>query len=81
MDAKAKEQFRWRFYSLALQLNAIILLVALAVLALFLIPLQFRYPSVAVLLAAAVVLAYFFQKKYFATKLWLDEQPDNTDDK
>ena len=80
MDAKAKEQFRWKFYSLALQLNAIILLVALAVLALFLAPVQFRYPAVAIMLAAAVVLGFFFQKKYFATKAWLDEQPDKKED-
>jgi len=80
MDAKAKEQFRWKFYSLALQLNAIILLAALAVLALFLVPLQFRYPVVAVLIIAAAVLAFFFRKKYSATKAWLDEQPDKKED-
>ena len=64
MDAKAKEQFRWKFYSLALQLNAIILLVALAVLSFFLVPLQYRYPAVAILLVAAGVLTYSFWKKY-----------------
>jgi hypothetical protein len=76
MDATAKEQFRWKFYSLALQLNAIILLVALAVLSFFLVPLQYRYPAVAVLLAAAVGLTYLFQKRYMETRAWLDEQPD-----
>lgn len=80
MDAKAKEQFRWRFYSLALQLNAIILLVALAVLAFFLLPVQFRYPGVAVLLVAAGILAFFFRKKYIETKAWLDEQPEKKED-
>jgi chromate transport protein ChrA len=76
MDVKAKEQFRWKFYSLALQLNAIILLVAVAVLAFFLVPVQFRYPVVVILLIAAGVLAFFFRKKYTETKAWLDEQPD-----
>jgi hypothetical protein len=76
MDAKAKEQFRWKFYSLALQLNAIVLLVALAVLSFFLVPVQFRYPAVAIMLAAAVILSYSFWKKYTGTKAWLDEQPD-----
>ena len=80
MDAKAKEQFRWKFYSLALQLNAIILLVALAILALFLAPAPFRYPAATVLLIAAAVLGYSFQKKYYTTKAWLDEQPDKKDD-
>lgn len=80
MDVKAKEQFRWKFYSLALQLNAIILLVAVAVLALFLAPAQFRYPAFAVLIIAAAVLGYSFQKRYYLTKAWLDEQPDKKDD-
>ena len=76
MDAKAKEQFRWKFYSLALQLNAIILIVALAVLSFFLVPLQYRYTAVAILLIAAGVLTYSFWKRYNVTKAWLDEQPD-----
>ena len=76
MDAKAKEQFRWKFYSLALQLNAIILLVALAVLSFFLVPVPFRYPAVAIMLIGAGLLTYFFWKKYTETKAWLDEQPD-----
>ncbi len=80
MDAKAKEQFRWKFYSLALQLNAIILLVAIAILAVFLFPAQFRYPAVVVLLCAAAILAFFFRRNYSVTKAWLDEQPDEKKD-
>jgi hypothetical protein len=80
MDAKAKEQFRWKFYSLALQLNAIILLVALAVLSFFLVPVQYRYPVVVIMVAAAGMLTYNFWKKYTATKAWLDEQPDKKED-
>jgi hypothetical protein len=80
MDAKAKEQFRWKFYSLALQLNVIILLVALAVLSFFLVPAQYRYPVVVIMVAAAGTLTYHFWKKYTATKAWLDEQPDKKED-
>jgi hypothetical protein len=80
MDAKAKEQFRWKFYSLALQLNAIILLVALGVLSFFLVPVQYRYPAVAILLGAAAVLTFLFRKKYTETRAWLDEQPDKKED-
>jgi hypothetical protein len=76
MDAKAKEQFRWKFYSLALQLNAIILLVALAVLSFFLVPVQYRYPAVAIMLVVAGTLTCLFWKKYTQTRAWLDEQPD-----
>ena len=80
MDAKAKEQFRWKFYSLALQLNAIILLIALAVLSFFLVPLQYRYPAIAVFILVAAVLSLIFKNKYAATKAWLDEQPDKKED-
>jgi uncharacterized membrane protein YqjE len=77
MDAKAKDQFRWKFYRLAVQLNAIILLVALSVLALFLFPEQFRIPAIVVMLVLALVLAVNFRKKYLETKQWLHEQPDD----
>lgn len=80
MDVNAKEQFRWKFYSLAIQLNLIILLVAVSILALFLIPLQYRYPLITVLMVAAIGLAFFFRKNYLATKAWLDEQPDKKED-
>jgi len=73
MDESSKEQFRWKFYRLALQLNAIILLVALSVLAIFLVPGPYRLPAVAVMLAIAVVLSWNFVLKYRSTKAWLDE--------
>jgi hypothetical protein len=76
MDAKAKDQFRWKFYRLAVQLNAIILLVALSALALFLFPGQYRIPAVIIMLVLALVLSVDFRKKYRETKAWLHEQPD-----
>jgi hypothetical protein len=73
MDETTKEQFRWKFYRLALQLNAIILLVALSVVAVFLVPGPYRLPTVAVMLVIAVVLSWNFVLKYRSTKAWLDE--------
>lgn len=73
MDESAKEQFKWKFYRLAVQLNAIILLVALAVLFFFLAPEPYRLPALIVLLVIAVVLAWNFVKSYRTTKAWLDE--------
>ena len=73
MDEQSKEQFKWKFYRLAVQLNAIILLVALAVLFLFLAPAPYRLPVVAVMLVVAAVLAWNFTRSYRATKAWLDE--------
>lgn len=77
MDSKAKDQFRWKFYRLAVQLNAIILLVALSALALFLFPEQFRIPAIIIMLVLALVLSINFRKKYLETKAWLHEQPDD----
>jgi len=76
MDAKAKDQFRWKFYRLAVQLNAIILLVALAALALFLFPGPYRIPAIVIMLVLALVLSISFRKKYLETKAWLHEQPE-----
>ncbi|HVP96845.1 hypothetical protein [Methanoregula sp.] len=73
MDETAKEQFKWKFYRLAVQLNAIILLVALAVLAWFLVPSPFRIPVCAVMLLVALVLSWNFRSSYRLTKAWLDE--------
>ena len=73
MDETAKEQFKWKFYRLAVQLNAIILLVALAVLFFFLAPVPYRLPALIVMLAIALVLSWNFVKSYRATKAWLDE--------
>jgi len=73
MDETTKEQFKWKFYRLAVQLNAIILLVALAVIFFFLIPDPYRLPAVIVTLAIARVLSWNFILKYRATRAWLDE--------
>ena len=43
MDETAKEQFKWKFYRLAVELNAIILLVALAVVSSFLVPMTYGF--------------------------------------
>lgn len=73
MDAETKEQFRWKFYRLTLQLNAVILLVGLTVMALFIVPDPIRIPIVLFLIVLAVYLAINFSGKYRATKAWLDE--------
>ncbi len=73
MDEPSKEQFKWKFYRLAVQLNVIILLAALAVLSLFLVPSPYRIPAVIVLLALALLLSWNFVTSYRLTKAWLDE--------
>ncbi|MDD1703448.1 MAG: hypothetical protein LUQ31_10770 [Methanoregula sp.] len=73
MDENSKEQFKWKFYRLAIQLNAVILLIALSVLFLFLMPAPYKLPVVAAMLIVAVILAWNFVGKYRSTKAWLDE--------
>jgi len=73
MDETSKEQFKWKFYRLAVQLNAIILLFALAILFLFLAPEPYRLPAVVSMLVVAAVLSWNFIGKYRATKAWLHE--------
>lgn len=73
MDEQSKEQFKWKFYRLAVQLNAMILLVALAILFVFLAPDPYRLPIVVIMLVVAAVLSWNFVKNYRATKAWLDE--------
>ena len=73
MDETTKEQFKWKFYRLAVQLNAIVLLVALAVLFFFLAPAPYRIPACVILLVIALVLSWNFVKSYRATRAWLDE--------
>lgn len=81
MDERAKTEFRWKFYHLAIELNVIILLVALSILFLFLFPQRMeglRYPLIIVMLVIAGILTLDFRKRYMRTKAWLHEQPDTT---
>ena len=84
MDANAKDQFRWKFYHLAVELNIIILLVAVSVLIFFILPGRlesYRVPLIAVMLIVAGIISLDFRKRYTQTKAWLHEQPDKSDDK
>ena len=73
MDDTTKEQFKWKFYRLAVQLNVIILLVALSVVSFCLVPDPYRLPAVTVMLVIALVLSWNFVLYYRLTKAWLDE--------
>ncbi|MFA6333327.1 MAG: hypothetical protein WCX22_10265, partial [Methanoregula sp.] len=71
MEAKAKDQFRWKFYRLAVELNVIVLLVAVSVLIFFILPARlesYRLPLIMVMLIAAGILAIDFRKRYMETK-------------
>ena len=83
MDAKAKDQFRWKFYHLAVELNIIILLVAVSVLIFFILPERlgsYRLPMIAIMLIAAAVISLDFRRRYRETRAWLHQQPDKKED-
>ena len=80
MDDESKKKFKMKFYYLAVQLNVIILLVALSVMAFFIGPGQYRIPLIIALLVIALVLSFHFRKRYKETKVWLDEHTEKGKD-
>jgi cell division protein FtsW (lipid II flippase) len=76
MDEDNKKKFKMKFYYLAVQLNVIILLVAISVLVFFIGPGQYRAPVIIILTGLALLLSLYFRKKYRETKAWLDEYSD-----
>lgn len=80
MDEDNKKKFKMKFYFLAVQLNAIILLFALAVILFFIGPVQYRIPLILVMIIIAIVLSLTFIKKYNETKKWLDEHGNKGND-
>jgi hypothetical protein len=72
-DENTKTRFKWKFYHLAVELNTIILLVAVSVLIFFLIHSSYTIPCIVGMLALALVISLDFKKRYRETKEWLDE--------
>ncbi|OPX69739.1 MAG: hypothetical protein A4E37_00307 [Methanoregulaceae archaeon PtaB.Bin056] len=81
MDEATKEQLKWKFYRLAILLNAIILLVALGVIALLKLKEPYAVPAGAALLLMALGLAVYFRGQYVFTKRWLDAQVSQEPDR
>jgi len=73
MDETAKNQFKWKFYLLAIQLNVIILLFALSAIAFFIVWIPYRIPAAIGMAIFAFVLSWNFSRRYCSTKAWLDE--------
>jgi len=76
MDEKAKAQFRWKFYRLTVELNIIILLIAMSIPVFIIIQSPVTIPLIIIMLAVALVLLLDFIKKYRETKAWLDGNAD-----
>jgi hypothetical protein len=74
MDEAAKADLMVRFIKLIVLLNAILILIALAVLLYFKVPSVAGRAGMAALLAAAAGLLLYFMRLYRRTKQWLDEE-------
>jgi hypothetical protein len=77
MNEENKKKFKMKFYYLAVELNVVILLGALSLMAFFIGPGQYRVPLFLLLIIMGILLALHFRKKYKETKVWLDEHSEN----
>jgi Ca2+/Na+ antiporter len=76
MDENAKAQFKWKFYRLTVELNIIVLLVAVSILVFLIIHSPYSIPVIIAMLALALLLFMDFNKKYRETKAWLDDNAE-----
>jgi Ca2+/Na+ antiporter len=76
MEEDVKTRFKWKFYRLTLELNIIILLVAMSIIVFFILHSPYSIPIIIGMLILAFFLSLDFFKKYKDTKKWLDEHPE-----
>ncbi len=72
MNESAKEQFKWKFWHLAVILNGIILFTAVAIIFLLLGFLPYRLPVIIISAVIVLSLAFIFARQYRKTKAWLE---------
>ena len=73
MDEKAKAQFKWKVYRLTVELNIIVLLIAMSIPVFLIIRSPYTIPIIMGMLALALILLWDFLGKYRETKAWLDD--------
>ncbi|HUW85813.1 MAG TPA: hypothetical protein VMV55_02930, partial [Methanoregula sp.] len=76
MDEDAKTRFKWKFYRLTIQLNIILLLVAVSVIVFFIVQSPYTVLFISGILILALILSWDFFKRYKKTKTWLEEHAD-----
>jgi Ca2+/Na+ antiporter len=76
MDENAKAQFKWKFYRLTVELNIIILLVAMSIPVFLIIQSPYTVLIILGMLVLALFLLMDFIKKYRETKAWLDDNAE-----
>ena len=78
MEEDAKARFKLKFYGLTVELNIIVLLVAMSIAIFFIIHSPYTLPTVIVMLILALVFSVDFVKRYRKTKGWLYAQPEKS---
>jgi len=81
MEEDAKARFRWKFYGLTVELNIIVMLIALSIIIFFIVHSPYTLPAILVMLVFALVLSLDFAKRYKETKTWLHAQPEKNKDR
>lgn len=76
MDENAKAQFKWKFYRLTVELNIIILLLAMSIPVFLIIQSPYTVLIILGMLVLALFLLMDFIKKYRETKAWLDDNAE-----
>ena len=80
LDEDNKVKLKMKFYYLAVELNAIILFIAISFMVYFIGPVQYRIPIIIILLLLALVLSLHFKKRYIETKAWLEKHTEKGKD-
>jgi cell division protein FtsW (lipid II flippase) len=78
MEEDAKARFKLKFYGLTIELNIIVLFVALSIIIFFIVRSPYTLPVIIVMLILALVLSIDFVKRYRETKAWLYAQPEKS---
>jgi hypothetical protein len=76
MDQNTKDQFKWKFYHLTVEINIIVLLVAMSIPVFLIIHSPYTVPIIVGMLALALIVSSDFIKKYRETKAWLDNNAE-----
>jgi Ca2+/Na+ antiporter len=76
MEEDSKTRFKWKFYRLTIELNIIILLVAVSIIVFFIVHSPYSVPIIMGMLILALILSLDFFKKYKEAKKWLDKQAE-----
>ena len=78
MEEDAKARFKLKFYGLTVELNIIVLLVAMSIAIFFIIHSPYTLPVIIVMLILALVFSIDFVKRYRKTKTWLYALPEKS---